>query len=148
MMMKIVKMAIGFCVLIGIGHVYGITLKTLEEKKEPQIYSYIALKVPDTTGKMIFVKQVPESECETWRKDYFEASISGCKQCKVLKNSCTASVPDEYVRAMKKQTISQPYVYKPYKYPEISLLKGVPYASFAEFCQIEKKQFSKAECIN
>lgn len=147
-MKKFLKLTIGLAVLSVIGLLYGISIDTVDDMKEQKVYSYISLQVPNSEATMTFLKKVPESKCEKWREEYFEASLGNCTECIVLHNSCSTSIPNEYLAAFYKQKISTPYVYKAYKYPEVSIITGLPEGGFSQICETEKQQFSEAVCIN
>ena len=144
---KIIKKVLGLIALLGAGLIYGLTMRTVDEMREQQIYSYLSFKAPNSEAVMTYLKKVPESKCEKWRKDYFESSMQYCNDCTVLHNSCTSIIPAEYIPTFEQKKLDFPYIYRPYKYPEVAIISGFPKGSFSQYCEIEKQQFSKSVCI-
>lgn len=146
-MWKPVKFVVGFAILLAIGTFYGKFQNAVDESSEAKMYGVISLEYPDSTVKMTSIKETPASKCEKWRLEYFEAMIEKCKGCKILVNQCLKDQPKEYVGVFEKQKMSVSYIYKPYKYPEVTVVEGLPEGGFEKICNIEKSNFEKAVCI-
>ncbi len=147
-MIRIIKLVFGAAVLSGLGLLYGEFNKTIDEMKEPQVYSHIAYYIPAQNATMTMVKQTLQSECEKWREEYFNASIEQCKGCEVLKNECSSIISNELLLAFQGKDISSPYILKPYSSPELTILKGFPDSAFSQMCSIHKESLKNTVCIN
>ena len=146
-MKSVITKIVGLIFLAGLGLIYGDVMNTADELKEQNVYSYMSFQVPNTESVLTFFKKVPESKCEKWRKDYFDVSIQNCNSCTVLKNACTATIPTEYLPTFEQKDLDFPYVYKPYKYPEVAIISGFPEGGFSQYCELEKQQLSTSTCI-
>lgn len=143
-MWKAIKFLIGFFAIAGVGLMYGAFQEVMEEK----MYSVISIQYPDTEAKIISIKETPASKCEKWREDYFQASTGKCPNCTVLMNKCTSEYPQEYVGIFEKKKIHVSYIYKPYRFPEVTIPEGLPEGSFSQLCELEKSSLETSVCIN
>jgi len=147
-MIRIFKLVFGVAALSGLGLLYGTFNKTIDEMKEPQAYSHISYFIPDQNATLTMVKLTSHSECEKWRKEYFNASIEQCEGCEVMKNECSATISNEILLALQGQNINSPYILKPYSYPEVTIMKGFPDSVFSQMCNIQKESLASTVCIN
>lgn len=146
-MWKAIKPVIGLALLVSFGLFYGKFQNAVEEVSEPKMYSLISIEYPIGVSKIALLKETPASKCEKFRKEYFEESIGRCSDCKVLHNECRSGVPKEYSGVFRKVKIDVSYIYKPYKYPEVTIPEGMPEGAFSKICGLEVSQFEKSICI-
>lgn len=147
-MIRIIKLVFGFALLLGLGLLYGLSNKTIDEMKEPKAYSHIAYFIPAQNATLTMVKQTSHSECEKWRKEYFNASIEQCEGCEVMKNECSSTISNEILLAFQGESINSPYILKPYSYPEVTIMTGFPDPVFSQTCKIHKESLASTVCIN
>lgn len=119
--------------------------KNIEETNEEKNYVFISFLYPNEI-KSIFIKETPKSKCEQWRNDYFIASNEKCKNCTILVNECKKTIKEKYKEAFNQKKIDVPYVYKPFKYPEILINEGLPKDSFSLLCSMSKKSLETSMC--
>lgn len=145
-MLKLIKLILGFVFLISLGLVYGAFNRVVDEQKEPIYYTYISFGIPNSQTVMTIVKRTPESKCEKWRLEYYQANKEQCVGCEVLHNKCSKSIPNKYLMAFDKKDIGSPYVYKPYKYPEITVIDNPIEGMYEHMCSIHKESLASSEC--
>lgn len=148
-MWKVTKLVLGLLFLSAIGIGYGSFNKVIQEKKEETFYSYISFSFPGDEVKSVLIKKTPESKCEKWRADYFDATNAQCKGCTVLVNDCRKEITDIYIyiKAFEQKNIKFSYIYKPYRYPEITVFEGLPEGAFSQFCAMEKGSLESTTCF-
>ena len=146
-MLKVIKLVLGLLLLSALGLGYGKFNEIVQEKKEDIFYSYISYSYPGDEIKSVQIKRTPESKCEKWRNDYFVASSEQCKGCTVLANECRKEIPQNYKMAFEQKDINISYIYKPYKYPEVTIYVGLPEGSFSQLCTMEKGSLESTVCF-
>lgn len=124
----------------------GLISDNFQESKEEKRYSYISLAYSDEI-EVIQIKETPKSQCEKWRNDYFTAGKEKCDWCEVLANDCRKEIPEIYHMAFQQKDIEPSYIYKPYKYPEIMVFKGLPEDKFSQMCSMAKGSLATSTCF-
>ena len=133
-------------ILAGVGLAYGGFNKAAKDKEEQKLYVHLSFESPNQAMIMTIVKRTPKSECEEWRNDYFQANQENCKGCKVIHNECTDTISERYIRALDNKDIGTAYILKPYSYPEIIVIDGLPEEHFEQACNIHKKSLESTIC--
>ena len=146
-MWKILKLVVGLLVLSGIGLMFGKFNSTVEETKEVKMYSYISFEFPGGEISTIQIKEIPESRCEAIRDEYFQATNAQCNECKVLFNECRRQKPELFSKAVSSLDTGLPYIFKPYKFPEVTFFKGFPDEAFPQMCDMEKQSLASSVCV-
>jgi hypothetical protein len=146
-MWKLLKLAVGLIVLSGIGLMYGKFNSVVDEAKEEKMYSYISFEFPGGEISTIQIKEIPQSRCEAIREEYFQASFAQCNGCKVLFNECRKQKPDLFAKAVSSLDVGLPYIFKPYKFPEVTFFKGFPSEAFPQMCDMEKESLASSVCV-
>ncbi|VUD53998.1 hypothetical protein TDB9533_01948 [Thalassocella blandensis] len=146
-MWKFLKLTVGLIVLSGIGLIYGKFNSVVDETKEEKMYSYISFEFPGGEISTVQIKEMPESRCEIVREEYFHASYAQCNECKVLFNECRREKPDLFSKAVSGHKVGIPYIFKPYKFPEVTFFKGFPSEAFPQMCNMEKESLASSVCV-
>ena len=90
---------------------------------------------------------MPESRCEIIREEYFQAAYAQCNECTVLFNECRTKKPDQFTKAVSGLDAGLPYIFKPYKFPEVTFFKGFPAEIFPQMCDMEKESLASSLCV-
>ena len=145
-MWKAIKLMLGLLLLSAVGLGYGKFNEITREMKEDVHYVYISFSFPGDSIKTVIIKKTPASKCEKWRSEYFEAANEQCVGCTVLANDCREDIPDALLKAFEQKHTVLPYIYKPYKYPEVIGYLGLPNGAFSKLCENEKNSLQTATC--
>lgn len=146
-MFKVIKAILGLLVISGLGLVYGKFDDAAQELKEERRYAYISFSFPETNIRTTLIKKTPESQCEKWRNDYFEASMAQCQDCNVIVNECRTEITELEQKAFEQQDINRSYIYKPYNFPEVSMYSRLQDGMFDQVCEMAKNSLESTVCF-
>ncbi len=141
-MKKIIKLLLCLALFAFI----GFFVKNFKESQQNINYVIVSHDFPNGIRSSI-IKAVPESKCDKFLKEYFNAANSECSNCTVIYNKCSSKVPNEYEGVLKRKTIGVKYVYKPFSYPEVVTLENTTKEIFEQFCSLHKSSFVESECV-
>lgn len=144
--------AILIVAILWTGAVYENTKDTIKENQGEKLYAYISYEFPGGQT-ILFFKRVYAQKCEKIREEYYQEIYKiinkKCPGCKFTNNDCRKNIPERFVRAFDKvEDIGQPYIFKPYKYPEIIFPVGFPEDAFHTMCNMQKESLSTTVCVD
>jgi hypothetical protein len=143
-MWRLLKFIVGLALILGLGLFYG----RFKETNEDIMYALVSYQYPNSVSSITMIKKLPESTCEKRREALYSETISGCKGCRVLINECRRQLTADYATMFKKEKGNFPYMYSPFKYPQVTIAGGLTEGAFSKLCEFGRKQHKDTICVN